>query len=293
MARAISVADNLVERMVAEVSRGEVFARQIDEIQAQIRALSEAEIRDAATGMETRPMPKSSSPASRLLMNPLLAVQWRALFEALELPRTLTLYEPCAGSSEPVIVAGDAHCDGSADYTTLNLNRPLAAQLRPKLGKIRSRVRIVEEHAARASDYLAPGSVDVACFHHAINDLLQTAVAEPRGMDTSTVDWWPNERQMIEWLAEEYASDRLEGRGKPGLLAAVGEAVELTRPGGYLLFDHWTWWGHQEQEWFPWELFCDLIPLGREWISEADLPLEEITIHGRDPQWWMCFQKTA
>lgn len=290
MAGAVTVG-NLVERMVGEVSQGGVFALLSDETQAQVRALTEDEVRGAAVRMETRPIPAGNTEAGRLLMNPLLAVQWRALFEALELPHRLTLYEPCAGSSEPIVLAADLHCEGAADYTTLNLNRPLAAQLRPKLGKIRSRVRIVEEHAARAAEYLAPGSVNVACFHHAINDLLQTAVSEPRGMDTSTVDWWPNERQMIEWLAEEYAADRLEGRGKPALLAAVGEAMELTRSGGYLLFDHWTWLGHKEQSWFPWELFCDLIPLARGWIAEANLPLEEIPIQGRDPQWWMCFRK--
>lgn len=293
MAAGVTVG-NLVERMVQEVSPGgDVFAQLSEETQAQVRVLTVEEVRGAAERMESRPIPAGNTEAGRLLMNPLLTVQWRALFEALDLPHRLALYEPCVGSSEPVIMAADLYCDGAANYTALNLNRALAAQLRPKLGKIRSEVRIIEENADQVREHLAPGSLDVACFHHAINDLLQTAVSEPRGMDTSTVDWWPNERQMIEWLAEEYAADRLEGRGKPALLTAFRDATELVRPGGHLLVDHWTWLGHKEQAWFPWELFCDLIPLAREWLAETDLPLEEIPIEGRDPQWWICLRKTG
>src|SRR5206468_1545225 len=115
---------------------------------------------------------------------------------------------------EPVILAMEIYSGGNGDYTTVNLNRPLAAQLREKIGKVRSRVRIIEGDAARGEAPLPPGSVDAACFHHAVNDLLQTAVSEPRGMDTRAVDWWPNERQMIEWLAEEFEAGRIVERAR-------------------------------------------------------------------------------
>ena len=72
-----------------------------------------------------------------------------------------------------------------------------------------------------------------------------------------------------------------------------GARRALTRPmpGGFLLFDHWTWEGHRSLEWFPWELFCALVPLAREWIRGAGLPLEERLLAGRSPQWWMRLQK--
>ena len=66
------------------------------------------------------------------------------------------------------------------------------------------RVDIVEDNAANLPEHCAAGSVDLICFHHAVNDLLQTAVAHTRGMDTVTVDWWPNEEQMIRWLDQSY-----------------------------------------------------------------------------------------
>jgi hypothetical protein len=281
----------MLERIIGEVTNGQVFSLLPAETQASIRALTADEVRAGAARSLARPIPGDVSQSGRLLMNPCLAVQWLAVFEELDLPRALRVFEPCAGSSEPVILATEIYSAGTGSYTTLNLNRPLAAQLREKIGKVRLPLRIIEEDAGRAAGYLPATSVDVACFHHAVNDLLQTAVAEPRGMDTRTVDWWPNERQMIEWLAEEAAAGQLARRARPALLQAVEQAVRLVRPGGYLVFDHWTWEGHHAMAWFPWELFCDLIPLAREWIAAAALPLVEQPLAGRDPRWWMCLRR--
>lgn len=281
---------DLLDRIVHEVTQGRVFDLLPDETQAQIRALSEEEVREGARRVMTRPQPGDVSQAGRLLLNPCLAVQWLSAFEELGLPRPLRVFEPCAGSSDPVILATDLYTDGDADYTTINLNRPLADELWNKLAKVRIRVQIIEDDATRADAHLKPGSVDIACFHHAINDILQTAVAEPRGMDTRFVDWWPNERQMIEWLAEEERAGRLGERARPALMQAVQQAVHLVEPGGVLLFDHWTWEAHREMDWFPWELFCNMIPLARKWIREAGLPVRERPLAGRDPQWWMCLQ---
>ncbi|HLV78984.1 MAG TPA: hypothetical protein VKT32_01845 [Chthonomonadaceae bacterium] len=283
---------DLIERTVEEVTGGAVFALLPEETQAQIRALSEAEVRDAARRTLTRPLPGDTSQGARLLLNPCLAVQWLSAFEELKLPRALRVFEPCAGSSEPVLLAAEIYSDGAGEYTTLNLNRPLAAQLRDKLAKFRMKIHIIEDNTLHATAHLRPESADVACFHHAINDILQTAVSEPRGMDTRTVDWWPNERQMIEWLAEEAEAKQLDAHARPALVEAARQAVELVRPGGFLLFDHWTWEGHRNSEWFPWELFCSLVPLAREWIGDAGLPVTERPLAARDPQWWMCLQKS-
>jgi hypothetical protein len=273
------------------VTEGAVYSLLPEETQAQIRALPEEAVREGARRVMTRPQPGGVSQAARLLMNPSLAVQWLSLFAELELPRSLRVFEPCAGGSEPVVLAAEIYSDGRGEYTTVNLNRPLAAQLRGKLRKVRMQTRIIEDDAARAAALLEPESVDAACFHHAINDILQTAVSEPRGMDTRTVDWWPNERQMIEWVAEEAADGRLDQRPREVLIDAIEQAAILVRPGGFLLFDHWTWEGHRDLDWFPWQLYCDLIPMTRAWVAQAGLPLTEVSLPGRDPRWWMCLRR--
>jgi hypothetical protein len=151
-------------------------------------------------------------------------------------------------------------------------------------------VRIIEENAQRALHHLEPGSFDVACFHHAINDILQTAVSEPRGMDTTAIDWFPNEQRMIEWLAEDAGNGKLALRGKPELMGIISGAVRLVRPGGYLIFDHFNWQRFVGVTWFPWDLFYNLIPMTRTWIKESGLPVTEIYLHGLPAQWWMVFQ---
>ncbi len=281
----------MIDRVVESVSGGEVWALLPQALQAEIALLSREEVREAAIRTLARPQPGSVSQSGRLLMNPCLAVQWLSVFEELELPRPMRVYEPCSGASEPVILATQMYTGGLGEYVTLNLNRPLAAQLRPKLTNVRLPVTIIEDYAQNAPSRLTSASFDVACFHHAINDLLQTAVSEPRGMDTRTVDWWPNERTMIQWLAEEWRAGTLHLRARPALMDAVRFASDLVKPGGFLLFDHWTWIGHREQEWFPWELFCDMVPLTRRWIQEERLPLVERPLPGLDPQWWMCLQR--
>lgn len=227
------------------------------------------------------------------VLNAVLAAQYFEIFEALEPPRGMAVYEPCVGASPPVILATEAYGGGRASYLTINLNRPLREQLQEKIGHLGTSIRIIEADAQQALPYLAPRSFDVACFHHAVNDILQTAVSEPRGMDTTAVDWFPNERQMIEWLAEDAAAGRLDERGKPELMRIVEGAVRLVRPGGYLIFDHFNWRRFIGVSWFPWDLFYNLIPMTRQWIAASEMPLSEVRLDGVDPQWWMILRVNA
>jgi SAM-dependent methyltransferase len=284
---------DMLNRIHHEVSQGAVFGLLPDETQARIRELPDEAVWTAARNVLTRPQPGDASQAGRLLLNPCLAASWLVAFEGLDLPRSLSVFEPCAGSSEPVILASEVYSAGTGRYTTVNLNRPLAAELRGKLGKLRMPLDIIEDNAADLAHPLPPDSVDIACFHHAVNDILQTAVSEPRGIDTATIDWWPNERRMIEWLGEDDVAGRLDEYARPALVSVIRNAVEMVKPGGVLLFDHWTWEAHRNVDWFPWGLFNRLIPLARAWVLAEDLPVVEVPLPGRDPQWWMCLTKAG
>jgi len=110
-------------------------------------------------------------------------------------------------------------------------------------------------------------------------------------MDTTSIDWFPNERQMIEWLAEDAKAGRLEECGKPQLMQIVSDAAQLVRPGGVLIFDHFNWCKFIGVPWFPWDLFYNLIPMTRRWIAESGLPLSEVCLEGLDPQWWYISRK--
>ncbi|HLX63570.1 MAG TPA: hypothetical protein VKX17_20035 [Planctomycetota bacterium] len=224
------------------------------------------------------------------VFNAVLGAQYYELFEALELPCAARVYEPCVGASNPVIVAAESYSGGAAAYLAINLNRKLRAQLNVKTAHLKMSMRIIEDNAERALEHLAPGSFDAACFHHAVNDILQTAVSEPRGLDTTEIDWFPTERKMIEWLAEDAKAGRLDARGKPELMRIVGNAVRLVKPGGDLIFDHFNWCKFIGVDWFPWDLFYNLIPMTRQWIAESDWPVTELRVAGVDPKWWMILR---
>ena len=219
-----------------------------------------------------------------------LAAQYHEVFQALHLPRTLGVYEPCVGASCPVILATEAYGGGQGQYLTINLNNKLRGELEEKIAHLATPITIIPDHAESALSHVSPQNFDVACFHHAVNDILQTAVSEPRGMDTTAIDWFPNERQMIEWLSEDVAAGRMDEHAKPALMQIVSDAIRLVRPGGYLVFDHFNWCRFIGVDWFPWDLFYNLIPMTRQWIAESGLPVSEISLQGVNPQWWMVVQ---
>jgi hypothetical protein len=273
------------ERITQEISQGAIY-QHLDE--PRQRELSEiADIDCEVRGALDNPKPLD---VCRPVLDAVLSAQNYELFQVLGLPRNLAVYEPCVGASDPVIIAAEAFSEGQGRYMTINLNRQLREGLQNKIGHVRMPVEVIEDNALRALELLPPNSFDVACFHHAVNDILQTAVSEPRGMDTTQIDWFPNERQMIEWLAEDAEAGRLEQRGKPELLEIIGSAARLVRPGGYIILDHWNWCSFIGVAWFPWDLFANLIPMTRQWIGESDLPLREVPLDGVDPQWCMVLR---
>lgn len=272
-------------RVTHEISEGAIH-RSLDEA-ARSELAGISGVRDKVVGALKQPKPLD---ICMPVLNAVLAAQYYEVFEALQPPRTMAVYEPCVGGSNPVIIATEAYGGGKATYLAINLNRKLREELRGKTAHLKMPIRIIEDNAQRALGHLAPRSFDVACFHHAVNDILQTAVSEPRGMDTTSIDWFPSERQMIEWLAEDAEAGRLAARGRPELMQIVADAARLVRPGGFLLFDHWNWCRFIGVPWFPWDLFYNLIPMTRRWIAESGLPVSEVRLDGVDPQWWLILQ---
>jgi len=279
------------ERVVREISEGPIFEHLTEERRSALAAIPKPELAEAVAAALARPQPRRM-PHAGAVLSAVHAAEYYELFEMFNLPRELAVFEPGVGASDPVILAAEAYSNGLGSYSAVNLNRPLARELRRKITHLKMSIHIIHDNAQRALSHLEPNTFDVACFRHSINDILQTAVSEPRGMDTSTVDWWPNERQMIEWLAEDFATGHIEKRGKPELMQIVANAVELVRPGGDLIFDHWVRLAHGDQDWFPWRLFYDLVPITRRWIGESGLPVAEIKLPNADPQWWMFLRKT-
>ncbi|MGC9316851.1 MAG: hypothetical protein ACP5KN_02300 [Armatimonadota bacterium] len=278
-----------VERLLEEACDGRVGERFGGP--RELAAFGRDELLEGARRALARPQEASFSPASRALSSRLLAAQWTLLLESLGLPEPPRVLEPCAGGSDPVIVALDAIYGARASYVTVNLNRGLAAELARRAADLDLQVEIIEDDARNLSDHFEPASFDCVCLHHAVNDILQTAVAATQGMDTRGIDWWPTERQMIEWMAQQHEKDGLQSVGLPELRAVLQGCARVLRPGAPMCFDHWTSKHHLGLDWFPGRLFNDMIPLARRLIPSLSIPLEEVTPEGLDAQWWMVLRR--
>jgi SAM-dependent methyltransferase len=278
------------QQLIAEAIDGRVGERfgGADELEE----FSRDDLLKGAEQVIARPQEIERAPGARPLSRRLLAAQWTLLLEHLELPDNPTVLEPCAGGSDPVVVALDVLFGAAADYTTINLNRKLASELLSRAEGLAIDVRLIEDDARNIGAHFEEASVDCVCFHHAVNDILQTAVAATRDMDTRDIDWWPTEQQMIEWLGAQHEEDGLESVGLPTLRTILESAARALKPGGPMCFDHWTWKYHLGLDWFPGELFNGLIPLARKVALSLDTDLEEITPEGLDRQWWMVLRRT-
>ena len=274
-----------IQRIAKLISVGAIYGVLNEELQATVAALTANDMVDKIQGTIGYPS-RFTQPFWALV----LAAQYYALFEVLDLPKAHAVYEPGAGAEPPVLIASTAFGEGRSRYTTINLNQQLHAKLMNALQDRSLNHRIIADNAQAAFDYLEPSTIDIACFNHSINDILQTAVAEAKGMDTAIVDWFAEERQMIEWLDAAFRSNTIETVGKKELLQIIGDTATLVRSGGYLIFFHCVFEGMQELTWFPWEFYSDLIPITRNWIRASTLPLEEVYLPNIDPRWWMILK---
>jgi len=278
-----------MEQLLEEAVGGRVGARfaGFDEVDS----LTPDALLAGAEQVLARPQAAEIDPGARPLSRRLLAAQWTLVLESLDLPDEPQVLELCAGGSDPVVVALDVLYGSRARYVTVNLNKKLAAELIERAEGLDLEVELIEDDAQNLSEHFGEGAFDCVCFHHAVNDILQTAVATARGMDTTTIDWWPTEQTMIEWMAEEHEAHGLKSLGLPELARIIELAAWAVKPGICLVFDHWTWEHHLTLDWFPGDLFNGLIPLARETALGLDVPLEEVTPEGLNKQWWMVLKK--
>ena len=109
-----------VARVTQSISAGAVH-RALDPIaRAELDGIGDLSAK--VTGALQHPKPLD---ISMPVFNAVLAAQYYELFAVLGLPRTMQVYEPCVGGSNPVIIGAAAHSGEEARYVAMNLNQKL------------------------------------------------------------------------------------------------------------------------------------------------------------------------
>src|SRR5436190_809914 len=104
-------------RVAKLISEGAVYQKLSGAAQKELSALSDIQAKVVCALTDPKPLDICMP-----VLNAVLAAQYYEVFEALKPPKTMKIYEPCVGASNPVIAAAAAYSDQRASYLTINLN---------------------------------------------------------------------------------------------------------------------------------------------------------------------------
>lgn len=217
---------------------------------------------------------------------------WYNLFEQLNMPPDASIFEIGSGDTAYIPKAMNAYSSGrGGKYVTANLNNELSRGFREKTKDMELTVEIIQDHGASLSKYYSEESFAVAAFHHALNDIIQTIIADLEGIDTIHNNWWEIEPQLLQAVMKYHHAGKLKNAAYEPFISLIDSCRQLLQKGGYMIFDNCTYAGY-ERVGYSSEFHGDYIDLARAWIKEADLGLEEVEMALYDSKWWMVLRKS-
>lgn len=151
-------------------------------------------------------------------------------------------------------------------------------------------VTIIQDDGANIMNYYDGESFEVIAFHHALNDIIQTIIAEIEGIDTIHNDWWTIEPQLLQAVMAYHNSGQLKRAAYEPFIRIIDTCNRLLKKGGLMIFDNCTYAGYESLGYSS-EFHSAYISLAREWIHEANLGLEEVEMPAYDGKWWMVLRK--
>lgn len=212
------------------------------------------------------------------------------LFERVGVPEEAKILEIASGDQIAVPLAVECYTNGRGSYTTANLNQELTSHFRRAAAKLSIPLQVIEDDALHLDKHVSPSSFDAAVFQHAVNDIIQSIVADQIGLDTVHSDWFEILPDMVKEIARRDRLGTLENSVKPAFLEIVEAVCRVMKEGGVLFFTHWEYVFDLDLG-YPPDLYRSFIPLARRWIADSGLPLAELNLEGFDPQYRLILCK--
>lgn len=260
------------------------------EIDLRLSTMSEEELKNHLNQVISVPI-NLSGEMSYELLELYYTASWYCIFENENLPRNTSVFEVGAGNIVYIPKALNAYSSGEGGkYVTANLNNGLTQEFKEKTKGLDVKVEIIQDNGANILNYYSEESFDVIAFHHAINDIIQTIIADIEEIDTINNNWWTIEPQMLQSVMAYHHAGKLKEAAYDPFIRIISTCNRLLKKGGYMIFDNCTYAGYESMGYSS-EFHSSYINLAREWIKEAQLDLEEVEMLSYDSKWWMVLRK--
>lgn len=201
------------------------------------------------------------------------------------------MLEIAAGAAVHIAQALDAYTGNQGQYVSFNLNKELTRSFYQKTTALRLNIRIVEDNALNAPVYYDGETFDIIAFHHAVNDIIQTIIADADGIDTVHCDRKEAEPRMLRAVMKRHDAGILKSVAYPDFIRIVEGCNRVLKRGGIMVFSNFTFAMDYEALGYSMDFHNAYINLARQWIREAGLGLAEVPLDGYDPKWWMALRK--
>lgn len=215
---------------------------------------------------------------------------WAELFQDLYKGQELCVLEVATGDASYVVCALEHAFPSRGKYVTFNLNKKLGASFTAKNKDKKVKIRVVEDDGMHVLDYFSENTFDCIAFHHAVNDIVQTIIADMEGIDTVHCDWWEKEPEMLRAVMKHHRQGTFTQNVYGGFIRLMEVCARALKPGGHMIFDNRTF-AVAEEIGYSTEFHDAYIDLARNFIGESGLPFTEIQRDGYDAKWWMILKK--
>ncbi len=278
------------QKMAKRIKKGETDRFFFtNEAREEIARLSTDEIQSRLQGFMKSPMIRKGS--SDMQLSRLYHILcWIEVLKELSISKNATLIEIAPGAGTHIVTAFDVISGGKGKYVAFNLNKKLTSDFKTQTQDLNLDIRIIEDDAKNTPAYIPKETIDIVAGNHAINDILETIIANREGLDTVEGDYFEVAPRLIREYEKAYLDGTLKNLVFDDFTDIMRAVYSTLKPTGYLVLNYYVY--PVEIDWGGSVLVRSaFVSLARQWISEADLGFETVSLDGFDPKWWGFFRK--